>query len=162
MHSPDQRHRQKHSRKVRNDINGSGSRCRDERIQAGTRSHRVPSLVDRCALKDGHDDLGGAVREDDKGDDEAGDHESSVGFKDAAVEKEGGEFDECCCYGVEYFDYNKTLDFVVRGVLRYRRSRKVRKGSVTLMNNTGFLRKITCFPAPRCTSVASRKVVSKS
>ncbi len=85
LHTPNQRHGQKHRRNISNHINRGRARRRDERVQARPRRRRVPGFVDRRAFEDGHEYLRDAVTGDDTSDDPAGDRELFVGVKDAAV-----------------------------------------------------------------------------
>lgn len=114
LHAPNQRHRQKHSREISDYVDSSRRRRSDKRIETRARRRGIPGLVHRRALENRHDDLGGAVSGHDAGDGPAGEHEITVGVEDAAVEKEGGEFDERCCGGVEDFDHDESL-CVARG-----------------------------------------------
>ena len=104
MHTPDERYWQEYSCKIRDYVNGGRSSRSDESIEARPWSLGIPCLVHWRALKDGHDDLSGAVCGNDGGYYPGGDHESSVGVEDATIQKEGGVFDGCCCYGVENLD----------------------------------------------------------
>ena len=113
MQPPNQRQGQHHRRHIRDHIDRRRCGRRNWYVQARPRRLGVPRFVDRGALADGHDRLGGAVGEDDGGDDPAGDHEVLVAAEDAAVEEQGGEFDERGREGVGDFEADEALGWVV-------------------------------------------------
>ena len=93
MHAPDQGHRQEYGREISDYVDGRGRGGCNERIEACTRGRWIPGLMNRRTLKDGHDNLGRTVAEDNDSDYPASNHEASAGTKDAAIQQQGRKFD---------------------------------------------------------------------